>query len=69
VSILLLIILLLSSCGTTVNSCNLPLQRLTIIQVDCIGKTYGECIANYDSALKQSNADKTKILELSKWVK
>jgi hypothetical protein len=44
----------------------LPLQRLSIIQVDCKSKTYGDCIIEYDSALKQSNADKQAIIELSK---
>lgn len=60
-------IISLTSCET-INSCDLPLplQRLTIIQVDCKGKTYGDCIIEYDNALKQSNADKKAILELTK---
>jgi len=56
----------LNSCTKTINSCNLPLQRLTIIQIDCKSKTYGDCIIEYDNALKQSNADKQVIIELSK---
>lgn len=57
----------LTSCKTPIISgCQIPLQRLTIINVDCKGKTYGDCIIEYDSALKQSNKDKQVIIELSK---
>ena len=64
VSILLLIQIFLTSCATkTVSSCNIPLQRLTVIKIDCYNKTYGDCIIDYDNALKQSNQDKKKILE------
>lgn len=66
-SILLLTIVLLSSCKTPIISgCQIPLQRLTIINVDCKGKTYGDCIIEYNSALKQSNKDKQAIIELTK---
>lgn len=64
--LLLTMIFLISCKAPIVNSCQVPLQRLTIINIDCKGKTYGDCIIEYDSALKQSNKDKQTIIELIK---
>ena len=58
----------LTCCKTTtvINSCNLPLQRLSIIEVDCHGKSQGSCMAEALTANKQHNQDKQAIITLNK---
>lgn len=58
----ILLLFLITSCNKNL-SCNIipNYVRLQEITVDCNNKTYGECIIEYDSALKKSNQDKNSI--------